>query len=96
MPTTRRRSDDTSPAGADHEGQDETTQRYIMPTNDIRDRLLAQVHERLAAERAGLAAEGAYIANRDGDVEGVRAAYIGAVVTEIAMLRADLGNRTTG
>ena len=67
-----------------------------MSTNTIREHMLALVQQRLAAERYGLAAGGPYIADLHHDGEAFRAPYVGAAVTEIAMLRADLSGRTLG
>ena len=46
--------------------------------------------ERLLASNQGLAAHSAYMADLEHEIAEVRAAYVGAAVTEIAMLRGEL------
>jgi hypothetical protein len=46
--------------------------------------------ERLFASSEGLAADTAYMADLDDEIAEVSDAYVGAAVTEIATLRADL------
>ncbi len=55
---------------------------------DLRVRLEALRTERAAAELNGLGGNGLYMADLDDDVRATRAAYTGAAVTEIAILRA--------
>jgi hypothetical protein len=57
-------------------------------------RLLEQ--ERALAALTGLAQNSRYMADLHGELEAVRAAYAGAVVTEIASLRARLGSPLQG
>ena len=67
-----------------------------MSPSEIRARLLQLAQERLEAEEAGLAADRAYMADLDDEVAAYRAAYVGAVVTEIAVLRGELDGRNAG
>jgi hypothetical protein len=46
--------------------------------------------ERLLASSGGLAADNAYMADLDDEIAEVSDAYVGAAVTEIATLRAEL------
>jgi hypothetical protein len=62
----------------------------------------AQLHlQRLQAERAqawfaGLIGDSAYIADLDDEIAATRIVYVGAVVTEIAVLRAELSGPQIG
>jgi hypothetical protein len=49
------------------------------------------LQERAAAHEYGLDLDPAYMADLEQDITACRAAYIGAAVTEIAVLRARLG-----
>jgi hypothetical protein len=52
---------------------------------------LKELHaERLLASNEGLAADTAYMADLDDEIAEVSDAYVGAAVTEIATLRAEL------
>ena len=46
--------------------------------------------ERLLASREGLPADAAYMADLEDEIAEVSAAYVGAAVSEIATLRAEL------
>jgi hypothetical protein len=61
-----------------------------MPAIELQMRLKELQAERLLASSAGLAADGAYMADLKDEIAEVRAAYVGAAVTEIATLRAEL------
>ena len=63
-----------------------------MRTGSIEMRIrLQELHaERLLASSEGLDADTAYIAYLDEEIAEVRDAYVGAAVTEIATLRAEL------
>jgi hypothetical protein len=67
-----------------------------MSPAEIRARLLQLVQERLDAEEAGLARDPAYMADLDDEVAVFRAAYVGAAVTQIAVLRGELDGRNVG
>jgi hypothetical protein len=61
-----------------------------MPAIELQIRLKALQAERLLASSDGLAADTAYMADLDDEIAEVSHAYIGAAVTEIATLRAEL------
>jgi hypothetical protein len=67
-----------------------------MLPSEIRARLLQLVQERLAAEDAGLTEDTAYMADLEDEVAVCRAAYVGAAVTQIAVLRGELYGRNAG
>jgi hypothetical protein len=68
----------------------------LMLPAEIRARLLQLAQERLDAQDLGLAGDPAYMADLDDEVVACRAAYVGAAVTEIAVLRGELYGRNTG
>ena len=52
---------------------------------------LLELHaERTLASIEGVAPNSAYLADLDGEIEATTSAYVGAAVTEIATLRAEL------
>jgi hypothetical protein len=57
---------------------------------EIQIRLKELQAERLLASSEELAADSAYMADLDDEIAEVSAAYVGAAVTEIATLRAEL------
>jgi hypothetical protein len=57
---------------------------------EVHDHLLELHAERSLASIAGLAGDSAYMADLDGEIEATVTAYVGAAVTEIATLRAEL------
>jgi hypothetical protein len=61
-----------------------------MPAIELQIRLKALHAERLLASSEGLAADPAYMADLDDEIAEVSDAYVGAAVTEIATLRAEL------
>jgi hypothetical protein len=61
-----------------------------MPAIELQIRLKALHAERLLASSEGLAADTAYMADLDDEIAEVSDAYVGAAVTEIATLRAEL------
>jgi hypothetical protein len=65
-----------------------------MTAIDYRQLLDSLVAERAAAVRSGNG--GAYLTALDEDVEAYRDFYVGAAVTEIATLRAQLGGANQG
>ena len=67
-----------------------------MSPTDIRAHLFELSQERVAAERAGLSADPAYMADLEAEVLTYRLALVGALVTEIAMFRAELSGRNFG
>jgi hypothetical protein len=70
-------------------------QNGMSPT-EIRARLHGLAQERLEAERWGLGENETYIADLDEEIVAHRLAYVGAAVTEIALLRADLSGPNFG
>lgn len=67
-----------------------------MSTTEIRKHLLGLAEERREAERVGLSADRAYMAGLDEEIATYRAAFVGAAVTEIAVLRGELFGREFG
>ncbi len=63
---------------------------------DLAERLRMLFLERAAAERAGLGANRLYMDDLEQEIRGCRGAYVGAAVTEIAVLRGQLGGRLSG
>jgi len=63
---------------------------------DLRARLGLLELERAAAEQSPLADDPHYMADLFAEIDAIQAAYVGAVVTEIARLRADLDGRRYG
>jgi hypothetical protein len=67
-----------------------------MPALELQIRLKELQAERLLAASEGLAADTAYMADLDDEIAEVSHAYVGAVVTEIARLRAELSGPQVG
>ena len=67
-----------------------------MSSTEIRAHLLELSQERVEAERAGLSADPVYMADLEAEVHTYRLALVGALVTEIAMVRAELFGRNFG
>jgi hypothetical protein len=63
---------------------------------DVKRHLDLLHEERQLAVQIGLAADGAYMADLDDEIAAVRAAYVGAAVTEIATIRAELSGPLVG
>jgi len=63
---------------------------------EIQDELRMLYVERALAELEGLASDETYMADLLDDIQAHRSAFVGAVVTEIASLRAELGNSLQG
>ena len=74
---------------ADDSGEPLTDDR-TMSSSEIRSRLIELAYERVAAERAGLGGNRAYMADLHEEISDAMVAYVGAAVTEIASLRAEL------
>jgi hypothetical protein len=71
--------------------------RHAMPAQiptmyatEVRQHLMLLGEERVLAHEAGLDHDRAYMADLEDEIATYRSAYMGAVVTEIAMLRARL------
>jgi hypothetical protein len=63
---------------------------------EIHAHLLDLQAERTLASIEGLAANPAYVADLDGEIEATAGAYVGAAVTEIATFRAELSGPQVG
>jgi hypothetical protein len=67
-----------------------------MYATEVRQHLLLLGEERVLAHEAGLDHDRAYMADLEDEIATYRSAYMGAVVTEIAMLRARLDGPLQG
>jgi hypothetical protein len=67
-----------------------------MSSSEIRVRLIELAHERVAAERAGLGGNRAYMNDLESEIVTYRLALVGAAVTDIAVLRGELFGRQFG
>jgi hypothetical protein len=67
-----------------------------MSAVELRTHLLELHAERALARETGVAEIGSYMADLERDIAESRAAFIGAAVTEIATLRAELSGRQEG
>ncbi len=63
---------------------------------EIAERLRLLYAERAVAEREGLSSNRRYMDDLEREISGCRDAYVGAAVTEIAVLRGELGGRLSG
>jgi hypothetical protein len=63
---------------------------------EIQDDLRMLYVERALAELEGLASDPTYMADLLDDIQAHRSAFVGAAVTEIASLRAELGTQLRG
>ncbi len=63
---------------------------------EIHTHLLELQAERALSSPEGLAANSAYMADLDGEIEATTYAYVGAGVTEIATFRAELSGPQVG
>jgi hypothetical protein len=61
-----------------------------MTAIQIHTHLLELQAERALASIEGLAVDSVYMADLDGEIEATASAYVGAAVTDIATLRAEL------
>ena len=73
-----------------------TAQTPIPTATDVREHLQLLLVERELAVVEGLAGNAPYMADLEDEITATRAAYIGAAVTEIATLRAELSGRLEG
>jgi hypothetical protein len=67
-----------------------------MSTTEIRTRLAELEAERAVAVESGVATIPAYIADLEREIGHYRSAYVGAAVSEIATLRAQLSGPQVG
>jgi hypothetical protein len=67
-----------------------------ITATDVKRHLDLLHEERQLAVEIGLAADGAYMADLEDEIAACRAAYVGAAVTEIASMRAQLSGPLLG
>ena len=67
-----------------------------LTATDVKHHLDLLHEERQLAVEIGLASDGAYMADLEDEIAACRAAYIGAAVTEIATMRAELSGPLIG
>jgi hypothetical protein len=67
-----------------------------LTATDVKRHLDLLNEERELAVEMGLAADGAYMADLEDEIVACRAAYVGAAVTEIASMRAELSGALLG
>ena len=72
------------------------TPRTTPSAAALHEQLQLLQRERAAAALAGVAANKLYITDLRAEIDATRAAYIGAAVTEIATLRAELDGPLNG
>ena len=68
----------------------------MTTATEIQTHLLELQAERALASIEGLAVDSVYMADLDGEIEATARAYVGAAVTEIATLRAELSGPQVG
>ncbi len=66
------------------------------PAPQLAEHLRLLYVERATAQSAGLAGNRSYMDDLELEISGYRDAYVGAAVTEIAVLRGLLGGRLSG
>jgi hypothetical protein len=72
------------------------TEIQTMYATEVRQHLMLLGEERVLAQEAGLDHDGAYMSDLEHEIARYRSAYAGAVVTEIAMLRARINGPLLG
>jgi len=72
------------------------TENQTMYATEVRQHLMLLGEERVLAHEAGLDHDRAYMADLEDEIVQYRSAYIGAAVTEIAMLRARIDGPLQG
>ena len=72
------------------------TDRTYTGAPDVRSHLEELYRERAAASLEGLLSNGAYRSDLEFEIGATRDAYVGAAVTEIAVLRAAFHGRLEG
>ena len=68
----------------------------MSPAIESHSHLLELRRERALASVVGLAANSAYMADLEAEIEATARAYVGAAVTEIATFRAELSGPQVG
>ena len=67
-----------------------------LTATDVKRHLNLLHEERQLAIEIGLAADGGYMADLEEEITACRAAYVGAAVTEIATMRAEMSQPLLG
>lgn len=67
-----------------------------MYASEVRRRLMLLAEERVLAHESGLDRDRAYMTDLEDEIAETRHAYLGAAVTEIAMLRARIDGPLQG
>jgi hypothetical protein len=67
-----------------------------MYATEVRQHLMLLGEERVLAQEVGLHHDRSYMSDLEDEIAAYRSAYMGAVVTEIAMLRARLDGPNQG
>lgn len=67
-----------------------------MYASEVRRRLMLLAEERVLAHESGLDRDRAYMADLEDEIAETRHVYLGAAVTEIAMLRARIDGPLQG
>jgi hypothetical protein len=67
-----------------------------MTATQLKRHLEDLAAELMVAEAAGLSRNDAYMTDLEDEIDVVHSAYVGAAVTEIAVLRGQLGERHQG
>jgi len=73
-----------------------TTQTQLINPTAAREHLQLLLAERALAGVEGLSGNAAYMTDLEDEIAATRDAYVGAAVTEIAILRAGLSGRLQG
>ena len=68
----------------------------ITSAADVRVRLQRLYAERQLADLVGLSRDQGYMADLEHEIAGYQNAYVGAAVTEIAIIRGELAGRPQG
>lgn len=68
----------------------------ISSAADVAEHLRDLLVERKLADVEGLSSDARYMADLEHEIAGYRSAYLGAAVTEIAILRGELSGRLQG
>jgi hypothetical protein len=72
------------------------TEITTMYATEVRQHLMLLGEERVLAQEVGLDHDRSYMADLEDEIATYRSAYMGAVITEIAMLRARLDGPNVG
>jgi hypothetical protein len=72
------------------------TEITTMYATEVRQHLMLLGEERVLAQEVGLDHDRSYMSDLEDEIATYRSAYMGAVVTEIAMLRARIDGANQG